>query len=222
MRLTAVVPGRLTVRCRGGCLHWLTMRKHQPTVVARAVPRVSGTPVRPGSAAAGSTWLLLGLVLAGLVAMHGLGTHGTHAVHATEAMTAAMTAPSVAGVAGAGDSGMADSSSHAEEGLASGAAEMSTGSMSSAAPVQLLARSSAVRVTSNLVEGGVPAGLPGVGGLLGLCFAVLTALVAWVLARGRAPRVWALVRRTPEVVVARGPGHDRDPPSLLVLSVHRC
>ena len=201
------------------------MRKHRPAAAARAVTHVSGNAVRPRTACAGSTWLLLGVVLAGLFAMHGLGTHGTHVVHATEAMTmpmsagmtAAMTAPSAAGAArdedvtgshspggSAAGAGMAGSVSPVVEALAGGAAETSTGA------------------TSQLVEDDGPTGLPGVAGLWGLCFAVLAAVVAWILTRGRALRVLALVRRAREVVAVRGPGRERDPPSLLVLSVHRC
>jgi hypothetical protein len=210
------------------------MRSPLPAFAARAVSRVSGERVRPGSAPAGSTWLLLGVVLAGLFAMHGLGTHGTHAAHASGAMTGSVPAPPAAGVMGADDAlphapggsatgaGMGVSGSHAVHTPAGDAAAAPTGAMSVATDVRPVGPSSDDRVASRLVEGGGVAGLPGVAGLLGLCVAVLSALVAWVLARGRTLRVVALVPRAAAVVGARGPGRDRDPPSLLVLSVHRC
>jgi hypothetical protein len=198
---------------------------------------VSVTPASTRSSVAGSSWLLLSVVLAGLFAMHGLGTHGTHAAHGTESMPMAVSSAAVdASVEDAttrhsprgvvASAGPASASWHARDALARAAAEMSTSAMSTAvasttAVAHLVGLPGAVRATSQVGEGDVPAGLPAAG-LLGLCFAVLTALVAWLLARGRVVHVVGLVPRVTQVVAARGPGRDRDPPSLLVLSVHRC
>jgi hypothetical protein len=188
------------------------MRKHRPAVVARAVRRASGAPPRPS--AAGSSWLLLGVVLVGLFAMHGLSTHGTHALHAAEQVTGSASVP--------GTSAATAHVEHPADALIHGVVAVSTDAASVVASVHLADLPGAVRAASHLVKRDVPAGSSGVGGLMGLCLAVLTALVAWLVACGRAPRMLARVPGVSQVVAARGPGRDRDPPSLLLLSVHRC
>lgn len=202
---------------------------------------MSVTPASARSSVAGSSWLLLAVVLGGLFAMHGLGTHGTHAGHGADIMPMPMPMPVPSAAVGvdveeattthpAGGlvtgAGLASASSRARDALAREAAEMSRSPMATAvasttAAAYLVDLPGAVLATSQVVEGHAPAGLS-VGGVLGLCFAVLTALVTWLLARGRALRVVGLVPRVAQVVAARRPGRDRDPPSLLVLSVHRC
>lgn len=157
---------------------------------------------RPGSgsrdgAAAGTSWLLLGLVLAGLFAMHGLGTHGTHNSHGTDPLAGA----SMSSAAPAGGSHVSHTRGHGHDMAAVGA-------MGADALAAIVADAG----------GGRTGGL-----ILGLCFAVLAAtlglLLSLIARRGRMPLrlpVSAPVGlRTPR-------GRDPDPPDLARLSVRRC
>ena len=153
-------------------------------------------PARPSpDAAAGQSWLLLGLVLAGLFAMHGLGTHGTHSTHGSDSMAlATVSPPAPADVSHEG---------HGPDHAPEQAAVMGVASL---APVVAGA-------------GDGPTG----GLLLGLCLAVLAAayglLLTLIARRGLAP----LRRPVPAPVVLRTPrGRDPDPPDLARLSVRRC
>ena len=209
------------------CLDLPTMRSNRHAIDAGSAGRVSGAPSPSLPTATNSSWLLLFVVLAGLFAMHGLGTHGTHAAHTAEPMsgvsTGAMSGPGTQTTSVHDDettilhtSAPPDVSAYTAH---TAMLSRATGAMSS--PVEhhgvlLEAPSAATGQMSS-----APAPLT-TGGLLGLCFAVLTALVAWLLARGGNRRAVAVVSRASRVVASRCSGRDRDPPSLLILSVHRC
>jgi hypothetical protein len=147
----------------------------------------AGTP-------AGRSWLLLGLVLAGLFAMHGLGTHGTYSPHRTDPLSGtSMSSAAPAGV------------SHEGHDLGLGHEMAAVGADALEAVF-------------------APAGDGWAGGLLlGLCFAVLAAtfgLLLTLIARGgltplRLPVSAPVGPRTPR-------GRDPDPPDLARLSVRRC
>ena len=154
---------------------------------------------RPGRASregapAGTSWLLLGLVLAGLFAMHGLGTHGTHSPHGTDPLTGTtMSSAAPAGV------------SHESHALGHGHAMASVGADALAAVVA--------------GAGGGQAG----GLLLGLCAAVLAATVGLLLTLIARSGLTPLRRPEPAPVGLRTPrGRDPDPPDLARLSVRRC
>ena len=219
------------------CLHWPTMRKH-PAATTQAVRPLSGKPLRPWSGAVGSSWLLLGVLLTGLFAMHGLGAHGSHAAR-EKTMSVVMSSP-MAMLEAATTAAVKDADPHgstpaaAEDGTRTVAAlSTSTPTWRSAADGRAMADTSSTapqrptdlpnadRVDRH-VDGGVPGKSPGPGGLLGLCLAVLTAFIAWALAGGQALRVVARVPHARAAAVPRRRGRDRDPPSRLMLSVHRC
>lgn len=216
------------------CLHWPTMRKHF-AAATQAVRPLSDKPVRPWSGAMGSSWLLLGVLLTGLFAMHGLGDHGTHTANAEKTMPVPMSMLEAAPAAAVKDDdpdGPTPAAAH-DGARTAAATSTSTPSRSSAAGGHVMADSSSTapqRLTDLLdvgrldrnVDGGVPGKEPGPGGLLGLCFAVLTAFMAWALAGGQALRGVPLVPCANAVAVPRGRGRDPDPPSRLMLSIHRC
>lgn len=161
------------------------------------------------------SWLLLGVLLAGLFAMHGLGTHGTHTAHTDGPvpMAGMPTHDAVAGVDADPSHAMTTVADHAD-----GATHATTGAASSLGAHL----GASFGDLSAAAEADVSTTFAGMSGLLGLCFAVLTALTVWLLARVRT-RPLATVQPGALLVAApRILGRDPDPPSLTVLSVHRC
>jgi len=158
-----------------------------------------------------------------LFAMHGLGTHGAQTDHTAEPLTGSAADPAGTAMSGA------DMHTESSAGTRSAATSPSTiqvpahavAAASSTVPA-VTASLSIERAVAEHAADGIFDGLPATGGVRGLCFAVLTALIAWMLARGRAVPVIALAPRPSQVVASRGRGRDPDSPSLLVLSVHRC
>ena len=155
------------------------------------------TPARPG------LWLgSLFLVLAGLFGMHGLASDGPCDMPATVGTAAAEMA-----LPHAGHGSMPGVPS-------SGVAPGMTTAMS--------ATSAAARVLEGVVHGTAAGGDYG-HGMVGLCVAVLAAalivlLTLWAARLVRGHTVHGDRRR----VRLRGPGRDRDPPSLTWLSILRC
>lgn len=147
-------------------------------------------------------WGLLMVVLAGLFSMHGLGTHGTHVGHTDESsqpsgrLVAAAAAPAA---------GARHPVGHATGGAAA----------SHLQPVE----NPTVAAAAQLLPGQLPSGRDS-GGLLGLCFALLTVMLALTISR-----------RTPLAAVLPAPARrpaptyrsrDRDPPPRSALSIWRC
>jgi len=133
-------------------------------------------------------------VLAGLFAMHGLGTHGTHSTHGSDSMAGA----SMSASAPAGVSHESHDQGHGHE----------------PAAVAVAALAAVVAGAGDGPTGGL---------LLGLCFAVLAAIVGLLLTLIARHGLTALHLPVSAPVGLRTPrGRDPDPPDLARLSVRRC
>jgi hypothetical protein len=146
------------------------------------------------------SWGVLTLVLAGLFAMHGLGTHGTHSGHtepAAERVNTVMPAT--------------DHTGHVAPG---GASESTTTRPMAEMTAALTAGATAVMAAGDI--GSAP------GAALGLCLAILTALVAFALALRRRGRLLTVVPAPGPQGACAWAGRDPDPPQRAALSVWRC
>ena len=171
--------------------------------------------VAPGSGRPVGSWLALLFVLAGLFAMHGLGTHGTHAAHEPAGMHASATNGHVVTLhdVASGDTG---------DTLIAAAmpAALAPDPMNHAKALLALAPSPLAAVSG---DARVSAGTGEASGWMALCLAILAA--ALVLAIGVARR--ALVGAADSVHWIYAPaspihGRDRSPPCLEALSIRRC
>jgi len=145
-------------------------------------------------------WALLLCVLGGLFAMHGLGNHGTMRHESGNA------------------GGTGAETAHARV----------TPSALSAVEVQPASDIGAVAITAWASEELQSHNLKGAAdsqstGMAGLCLAVLGGLLLLWNLRGRR-REWLLPPPVARVTITRprAARRDRDPPSLIYLSIHRC
>lgn len=146
-------------------------------------------------------WGLLVVVLAGLFTMHGLGTHGTHTGHVDGAP---QPSGQVVAAAAAPD---AEGQHHAEHAMVGGSSHLQ--------PVDALTVAAAAQLLPDQLPNG-----SGSGGLLGLCFALLTVMLALTAAR-RVP-LEAVLPSPARAPAPRYRSRDRDPPPRSALSIWRC